>query len=245
VEWQFKGSYLTKDQLAMLDILAHNNWKRPVYFTVTSPPENFIGLDKYLYNEGFAYHLLPLKPDTTVNPLEATNTMTMYDNMMNKFRWGNMKTARYLDHESLVYFYPTASRMFAELTDNLIKEGKTDLAKNALKHYDEVLPNIIPSEEVIIRKYYLMPNAYQVGNITLGNKLANTLYDHITNQLDYDASLLEDHSASINTRNVQMFMSVLKGMVGITNDFHQTSLNAKFSAKLKSYETTFGALQAR
>jgi hypothetical protein len=34
MDWTYPGKYVTKDNLAMMDILAHNNWKRPVYFAV-------------------------------------------------------------------------------------------------------------------------------------------------------------------------------------------------------------------
>ncbi len=62
LSWKYNKDYITKAELAMLDILAHNNWKRPIYFAITVPEDNFIGLKKYLYNEGFAYRLLPLTP---------------------------------------------------------------------------------------------------------------------------------------------------------------------------------------
>jgi hypothetical protein len=60
VEFSYPGQFVAKDNLALLDILSHNNWKRPIYFTVTVPNESMIGLGKYMYNEGFTYHLMPL-----------------------------------------------------------------------------------------------------------------------------------------------------------------------------------------
>ena len=76
-----------------MDILAHNNWKRPICFTITVGQENMMGLQPYLYKEGFTYHLIPFKPDTANrDQLGKTNSLVMYDNMMNKFKWGNFKT---------------------------------------------------------------------------------------------------------------------------------------------------------
>ncbi|MHB1179968.1 MAG: glycosyltransferase family 117 protein, partial [Daejeonella sp.] len=98
IEWTYNKSYVTKTELAMIDILSHNNWKRPIYFAITVPNDNYIGLGDYLYNEGFAYRLLPLKKavqDTTQEKLELTNTDVMYNNMLTKFKWGNMKHATY------------------------------------------------------------------------------------------------------------------------------------------------------
>ncbi|MDQ7947364.1 MAG: DUF2723 domain-containing protein, partial [Pedobacter sp.] len=54
MQWDFKEKYVFKKDLAMLDIIAHNNWKRPIYFSYGVSEDTYIGLDKYLYLEGFA-----------------------------------------------------------------------------------------------------------------------------------------------------------------------------------------------
>jgi hypothetical protein len=239
MDWTFGGKYVTKDVLAMMDILAHNNWKRPVYFATTVPDENLIGLGKYLYSEGFANRLLPLKPDTT-NHAELTNTPLMYQNMMTKFKWGNMKNAGYLDHESNTMFYPLISRLYSTLADNLLKEGHPDLAKNALKKYDEVMPDNIPNTEIAIRKYYLVETAYRLGETTIGNKLANVVDAYITNLLDYNYTLLQKNEVSIESRDIQYAMSMLNGLVEHTRNFKQPELNAKFDKQFKGYEQKLG-----
>ncbi|GAA3962644.1 DUF2723 domain-containing protein [Mucilaginibacter dorajii] len=239
IDWTFKGRYVTKDVLAMMDILAHNNWKRPVYFATTVPDENLIGLGKYLYSEGFANRLLPLKPDTT-SQAELTNTPVMYQNMMTRFKWGNMKNAGYLDHESNTMFYPLISRLYSTLADNLLKEGHPDLAKNALKKYDEVMPDNIPNTEIAIRKYYLVETAYRLGETAMGNKLANVVDAYITNLLDYNYTLLQKNEVSIESRDIQYAMSMLNGLVEHTRNFKQPELNAKFDKQFKGYEQKLG-----
>jgi hypothetical protein len=241
MDWTFNGRYVTKDVLAMMDILSHNNWKRPIYFSVTVPNDNMIGLDKFLYNEGFAYRLMPLKPDTAASPLEVSNTPVMYQNMMTKFKWGNMKNARYLDHESMTMFYPLISRLYSNLADNLTKEGHTDQAKSVLTKYDEVMPGIINSTEVAVRKYYMIESAYRLGDASLANKLSNQVDDYVTNLLDYNYELLKSGETSVENRDIQYSMSILSGIVGFTKDFKQSALNAKFSTQLKGYESKFGA----
>jgi hypothetical protein len=244
MEFTYPGPYVTKDNLAMMDILAHNNWKRPVYFTVTVPNQNMLGLDKYLYNEGFTYHLLPLQPDTTVRPLEASNTMVMYNNMMNKYKWGNMKNARYLDHESLTMFYPLISRLYLNLADNLIKEGHADLAKNTLLKYEATMPEIIPVQEVAVRRYYMAETAYRLGETAMADRMANMLDDYITNSLNYNYLLFKDGKTDVKNNEIQLNMSLLNGLVGLTKDF-KPSLNVKFSAQLKNYSDKFGVSVAK
>jgi len=88
MKWKYTSNFVTKDNLAFLDILAHNNWKRPIMLYHYCRQENMMGLQPYLYKEGFTYHLIPFKPDTASrDQLGKTNTLVMYDNIMNKFKW--------------------------------------------------------------------------------------------------------------------------------------------------------------
>lgn len=239
LKFTYPGSYLAKDNLALMDILAHNNWKRPIYFTVTAPGDVMMGLDKYLHNEGFALRLMPLKPDTAQNAGQPTNTMAMYNNMMNKFKWGNLKTARYLDHESLTMFYPLISRMYLNLMESLIKEGKTTEAKQALKKYMTDLPDLIPVQEVAVRKYYIAEIAYQLGDTANGDKLAGGLDDYLANSLTYNYSLFKDGKTNLDNNEIQLGMSLLKGLVGLTK-LPNSGLSAKYNAQLKDFSTKFG-----
>jgi hypothetical protein len=236
----YPGTYVAKDNLAMLDILAHNNWKRPIYFSVTVPNENMMGMDKYMYNEGFAFRLLPLKADSAVNALEASNTLTMYNNMMTKFKWGNMKNASYLDHESTTMFYPLITRLYLNLSENLMREGHVDLAKNALKKYVDVMPTMIPVPEVAVRKYYMAEAAYHTGETTLGDKLVLQIDDYLTNLLTYNYALFQDGKTDLKNRDIQLSLSILNGLVNLTKDYNHSGLSAKYAAQLKEYSTKFG-----
>jgi hypothetical protein len=240
MDWTFNGKYVTKDILAMMDILAHNNWQRPIYFATTVPDENLIGLGKYLYSEGFANRLMPLKVDTAANPADLINTPVMYHNMMTQYKWGNMKTASYLDHESNTMFYPLISRLYSSLADNLLKEGKPDLAKNALKKYDEVMPETIPNTEIAIRKYYLIETAYRLGETQMANKLANLVDAYVTNLLAYNLTLLQSGDTTLESRDIQYSMSMLNGLVEFTKTYKQPQLQAKFDAQFKDYEKKLG-----
>jgi hypothetical protein len=239
VTWKFNSNYVTKDNLALIDILAHNTWKRPVYFAITVGNENMMGLDKYMHDEGFAYHLQPLKTDTAANAPEPVNTMIMYDNMMNKFKWGNMKNAKYLDHESITMFYPIIMKQFNSLISNLMKEGRNDLAVNALKKYEEVMPAKIPYGEVALRKFYMNSSAYQLGQQQIANKWTQQLDDYITNSLDYNYNVMQK-GGEVNQRDVQLAIYILNGLVELTNTHHQAALNSKLSAQFKGYEAKFG-----
>jgi len=145
LKFKFPPNYVTKENLALFDILSHNHWKRPICFTTTVGDENMIGLQPYLYKEGFAYHLIPFTPDTTnKDQKERVNALVMYDNVVNKFKWGNFSTAKYLDHESTTMSYPNLLASFLDLTQSLIAQNRPDLAIKALQKCDQELPDLNP-----------------------------------------------------------------------------------------------------
>nr|WP_292973665.1 DUF2723 domain-containing protein [Mucilaginibacter sp.] len=242
MDWTYPGKYVTKDNLAMMDIIAHNNWKRPIYFATTVPSDNMMGLDKYLYSEGFSYRLMPYKPDTARAAQENSNTLIMYNNMVNKYRYGNFKNARYLDHESITLFYPLISRLYSTLADNLLKEGHRDLAKNALKKYDDVMPSTINSSEIAIRKYYMLETLYSLGENDMAGKQVNAIDDYVMSTLQYNYSIYQKGDNSLNMREIQLSLSLLNSLAQSTKEFKQSTLSAKLEAQLKEYSNKFGSL---
>jgi len=241
IKWKYPSNYVTKENLAMLDILAHNNWARPICFTTTIGQENLIGMQQYLYKEGFTYRLLPLKPDTTTkDQLGKINSLVMYDNVMNKFKFGNFKTARYLDHESTTMFYPVMVTTFLDLVQGLIKDGHPDLALKALHKYDEVLPDLNPGLDVADRKIFLAQTAYTLHDVVLGDKFANSVDNFITDELDYNYHLLQDgNTGNINLRDVQYGVSFINGLAGVAAENHRDALSKKLQDQLKDYENKF------
>ena len=102
---------LGKQELMILDMLQTNDWERPIYYAITVNPDQFVGLDGYFEQTGLAYQIVPK------NANKGTNTEKMYDNVMNKFKWGGVdKPGVYIDenvmrmcksYRCLLYTYPS------------------------------------------------------------------------------------------------------------------------------------------
>ena len=243
MEWKYNQNYVSKGELAIFDILAHNNWKRPVYFAITVPSSNYIGLDKYLYNEGLAYRLLPVSNPAAADSADApgatelTNTDKMYDHMINKFRFGNMKEASYLDPES--------TRMIAVLLNNynilaekLLAEGKLKEARAALnKAYNEI-PQQNFSVNYTIRKYYMASLFYRLGETDKGNKVAESTADFLEREINYLFTLSQDKPGA-GMEDMRLGLSVLNELERITAEHKQTALNGRIKGKLKALESKF------
>jgi len=243
MRWKYPSNFVTKDNLAFIDILAHNNWKRPICFTITVGQENMMGMQQYLYKEGFTYHLIPFKPDSANrDQLGKTNNMVMYNNIMTKFKWGNYKTAKYLDPESTTMFYPVILSTILDITQNLTVAGRKDLALNVLHKYDQEMPDIYPFIDVARSKYYLVANAYNLGDKAYGNKYVESMEKYITDQLEYNASLLPDHTDNLDLRTVQLGMQLLGGLAQLTKENNQPALADRLSKENKLYEGKFAPI---
>lgn len=85
-----KGS-LYKNDLMILDLIAHFDWKRPVYFAGGADNKTYLGLQDYFSSEGLAYKFVPIKSTSRGgNSYGKINVEKMYENVMNKYKWGNM-----------------------------------------------------------------------------------------------------------------------------------------------------------
>jgi hypothetical protein len=245
MQWKFPGNYLTKDNLALIDILTHNNWKRPICFTATMSGKDFNGLQQYLYKEGFVYHLIPFKNEEKNPQQTKVNSMVMYDNMMNKFKWGKFKTAKYLDEQSTGLFYPLITATFLEMTQGLMQEGHNDLALKALQKYDREMPDIYPNMNVLQGKYFIIDTAYKLHATDMANKYMASVDNYVTDQLDYNYNLLQNDPDGVNAQNVQFGVSVLNGMADMAKANEQTALNSKLQSQVSDYTNKFSAIMGK
>jgi len=246
MKWRFPGNDVTKEKLAMLDIMSHNEWKRPICFTTSIGEESMFGLQPYLYDEGFVFHLMPLKTDPSNNDqLSKTNSLVMYDNMMNKFKWGKLKTAKYLDQQSTQIFYPQMVNAFAQLTVGLVKDNHPDLAVKALHKFDEVMPDINPNLSAAQGKISIADTSFKLNEIALGNKMMNSVDSYLTDQLDYNYYLLQTDAAEVSYSDVQYSLSFLNGMAELSKNDHQLALNSKLAAQVTDYENKFSSILRR
>src|SRR5690606_2111019 len=197
-----------------------------------------------LYNEGFAYRLLPLKPEQADSAAqekqELTNTDVMYNNMMTKFKWGNMKNASYLDPESLRMSF-TIINHFNILAENLYREGRIEEARKALLKCIEVIPDRNYSLNFTIRKYYMADLLYKVKEPAKANELVLNTADYIEGQLKY-LSAIAKTKENLNSRDLQLGMYVMGEMVKLTEQNGQTDMNKKLDARFKALDSTFMGL---
>jgi hypothetical protein len=150
MSWKIGETDLLKGDLVMLDIIASNNWKRPVYFSSTMGSSHNLGLQEYLQLEGYAYRLLPVRVPGASDGY--VNSEIMYDNMMNKMSWREMDNPKvYYDDTYRGSPVISARLSFLRLAQQLVAENQLDKAKKVVNRAISVMPDdTIPYDQVSV-----------------------------------------------------------------------------------------------
>lgn len=242
--WDYNRDYVSRAELAIIDILVHNQWERPIYFAATVPSSNYIGLDNYLVSEGFAYRVMPIRPDTATagqqQQTERINIDAMYDNVMNKFVWGNMKHARYLDPNSndMVGFVISN---FTSLADALIAEGRTEEAKKVLNRCLESIPDRTYNMGQSLRLYYLAESLYNAGETQKANAMVEYTRNYLIDELNYYIAIAKT-KPNYENQNMRYGLTILNEMATLTKDQQQTELNASIEKAMEQLNNSFMGL---
>ena len=159
-------SALYKNRLIMLDILANNNWKRPVYFTGGSfGDDDYLWMKDYLQLDGLIYKLVPVRTKIDEeNPYDMgqIDSDKMYSMVMN-WQWGNGEdTSIYHDPETRKNSISYRTNM-SRLMEQLINEGKIEKAKNIIDLALSKMP-------IDYYDYYTMVEPFAAGYYKIGEK---------------------------------------------------------------------------
>jgi hypothetical protein len=166
IDLDIQGSAIYKNRLMALDVLANNDWKRPVYFTGGSfGDDDYLWMKDYLQLDGLVYKLVPVKtPIDKENPYDMgdIDSDKMYDLVM-KWHWGNGQlTSIYHDPETRKNSISYRTNM-ARLVEQLIREGKNEKAKKVI----DLAMNIMPMDYY---GYYTMVEPFAGGYYEVGEK---------------------------------------------------------------------------
>jgi hypothetical protein len=236
IRWTLKGDQsrqsemIYKNSMMVLDILANNNWERPVYFAVTVSSDNYLNLTEYFQMDGLAYRFVPLKSSQT----GGIDAEKLYDKMMNRFHWGNISNPKvYLDETNLRLLSHFRGN-FARLANALTAEGKKDSAVMVLDRAYEAIPTYQLSFGYI--DLSLLEQYYRAGAKEKGSALAEELFRVTSEEMDYYMSFPKNFSNSIKSE-LQNRKYTMFHVCDIARQFD----NNLFETLKKQWDTAFPA----
>ncbi|OIQ21747.1 MAG: hypothetical protein BM557_02830 [Flavobacterium sp. MedPE-SWcel] len=167
IDIDIKGDALYKNRLMMLDILANNNWERPICFTGGSfGDDDYLWMKDYLQLDGMIFKLVPIRTaipkDGSPLDMGAIDSEKMYDIVMS-WDWGNGEDPNiYHDPETRKNSI-TFRTNIARLMEVLIEEGKEEKAKKVI----DLAMTKMPLEYY---GYYTLVEPFATGYYKTGNK---------------------------------------------------------------------------
>lgn len=192
----FNRSYLLKNDLAVLAVIAAAQWDRPIYFTSQFDQ---LGFQNYLRRDGMAFRLVPVESQSGVN------TDWAYEKMYNHFRFGNAdKAGVYFDEENRRHLN-NIRQAYADVAVQLAAAGQKDSARALLRKIDEgMLQQNMPYGLVSRYNYHnqasvmLLEAALRSGDDSLANKLKTALTKDLDEQMKYYGSLNERRAEGLS-----------------------------------------------
>ena len=213
----------TRSEMMIMEMLSTNEWKRPIYFCTTVGNSSYLGLEPYFELTGLAYQVTPYRSQ---DGQPRVNVEKMYNNMMNKFEYGNVKAKGiYLD-ENTLRMCETHRTMFARLAEELLAQNDTMRAARVLAKCEEELPSYnVPYGEyascVLMKDFYELGRQLEQADDTLGAKAAyehgNLIMDNMgrnfTQYLAYIASLSDGQRERLDMADISRKASLLEYMI--------------------------------
>ena len=151
---RLEGKYLEKKDLAILDLIAAQEWSRPIYFNHTSLRGIGMNLEPYVVQEGLAYRLLPVfnhgnNVDTELmQDGILLDTERMYENVMHKFRFRGLQDEDVYLSEDYRNFVTNHRSTLSALAARLYREGDTLRAREVIHYSIEKMPDrTVPYDE--------------------------------------------------------------------------------------------------
>jgi len=260
VEWTVADSdgeplqYVLKNQLAVLSMIANNNWERPIYFAVTTGGDSYIGLQDYFRLEGLAYRLVPIKYGQNLNPnlIGGIETELMYENVMENWSWGGMD-----DLEHGIYMDENNRRMvtnvrlqMANLADALIDEKAPQRALEVLDKllsstpkenvpYTRVLMPVVEAyAELASSDSLLSPNASSLSedqreaSLEKSKELLQSLFKQQEEIIEYALSLDAEYFSAMSSE-IDLALQVNDRLIRVYKYYHpEDSLVMELDARL-------------
>ena len=236
IVWTMNQNRIYKDELVVLDILAHNNWERPMYYTAPQH-SGTVKLDNYLELQGLSYRLIPVKGETQSRSTGMVNTDIMYDNLMNKFRYTNLNNPKVYQDENCRRMIQNLKSNFNRLASALIKEGKPSKAAEVLAKQEKVIPmRVIGYSALDVETANLW---YQAGDKVKGRDTAKFAFDNIRNKAEYYASLTPTFYQSVVGEMQSILVYELKNLLELLTTYKEDSMVKEIEAKYNEYYSSY------
>ncbi|MGA1226342.1 MAG: DUF2723 domain-containing protein [Tamlana sp.] len=243
IDIEVEGGALYKNRLLMLDIVANNEWKRPIYFTGGSfGDDDYIWMKDYLQLDGMCYKLVPIRtPVDKANPFDMgrVDSDLMYKKVK-AWDWGNSGSPDiYHDPETRKNSITYRGNL-ARLTEQLIREDKMDKAEEIADIAMDNMPVDYYGYYTLLEPY--ISAYYEVGNKEKAQRLFKDVAKKYQENLSYYSNLKVDSQERLFEdiyTDIQRYKGFIDVLVKYDIDFAEKE-GDNFNNYLRSFKHFYG-----
>ncbi len=232
---------LAKNRILMLDILANNDWERPIYFSGGSfDRAEYLWMKEYLQLDGMAYKLVPIRT-TNRSPFEMgrIDTDLMYDIVMD-WDWGNSGS-------SDIYHDTQTRSQGLSLRSNLARLVETLISENKIEKARDIIELAMTNMKVKDYGFYtfvepFVDGYYKVGETEKARELFNTLKRIYQDRLEYYAGTPLDEQYD-RVEEILSDMEAYRRIIDIAIENDDRELAEKETAIFNEQLDNFGFYQ--
>lgn len=233
----YKNTMMFKNNLILMDLLANNDWSRPINFSSGGiySPENIFYLGDYLQYDGFSYRLVPIKTEEREDgEMGRVDANSLY-NIVKNYRWGNFK-------DLSVHFDETCTQNIVSYRSSVSRAAEALALVGQKGKAIEMLD--LASTEIPVAKYNdprslssIVYGYIVAGQEQKGLQLAETLKKGIFEEYEYYSNLSAEEQRFVGRqmRTKPMEYSLVVGAV--TDAYNRIGQNQKgYNYLVKSIE---------
>ena len=222
---RFKGKQgLYKNELMVLEMLSHADWSRPVYMSINSGGNYLSFLEDHLVLEGLAYRISPQAKGKQVD------VERLYDNIMHRFRYGNLKAQGIYVDEDVKRLANTHQLIMGILIDSLLQQGDTKQALTVCRKWQQEMPcENVPYTDAALS---MARCYYQTNHPKQGDEIVNSLLRRSEEWLSWIETI--NPSRRLGSQYSQLtWMQTMQQALSIALQFERNEI---YNQYIKQYE---------
>lgn len=230
-------SFLRKDELAIMDIIASNINQRPVYFATTVQQSKMLGLGDNMQLEGLALRVTPMKytsdPRLSIYGLGRIDSDKVLENAAEKFRWGGFEKKKLFVDESFAPAVQSHRLVFMRAMEDFLARGEIDKAVQISDLYFYGFPNMnFPFgyfSSPFVRSYI------EAGDYEKAYEILDKTIENVTAELDFYASLDRATVSSSFSQGYNLASSTASSLMTLISELPDSEKKTEYNQIMEPY----------
>ena len=215
---------LYKNEMMVLEMLSHGDWSRPVYTSINMESNQLSFLRDHLILEGLAYRITPTATGRSVD------TERLYDNVMHRFRFGNLSHKGIYADVDVLHMANTHQVVMGILIDSLLRRGDTQRAVKVCRKWQQEMPEEnVPYTDAALSMARCF---YAVQRSEEGDKIVGSLLRRADEWLLWIATIQPSRRAA-SLYSQYIWLQTMQQALDVAVEHHRTNIYQQYG---KQYE---------